>query len=212
MTRPLIAMTQRAHPVPARGESWDCLDANWTVFLDACGLDLAPVPNRVRDCEPFLDRLGVAGIVLSGGGSLSHLEPDGASAERDALEGRLIEYARRRRLPLLGVCRGMQRLCHHLGGSLVRAEGHVAAEHDLIDRSPRLGHGRVNSFHEYGVRTEALPPELRPLACSPDGLVEAVASQDGLCLGIMWHPERVSPFDIHDIRLVGGFFAGRAQE
>ncbi len=210
--RPLVAMTQRVHSVPERGESWDCLDARWAGFMDACGFDLVPVPTRAADVETFLTRLDVRGVVLSGGGSLAHLNPDDATPEREALENRLIAYARDRKLPLAGVCRGMQMLCHVLGGGMVRVPGHVAVSHGLRPASPLLGHDRVNSFHEYGIAADALPRSLDVIALSPDGLAEAFLSRDGLCLGVMWHPERVAPFDENDIRLFRDFLSGRTRK
>ena len=40
----MLAITQRVG-VDARGERRDCLDQNWTGFLNACGFVPIPVPN-----------------------------------------------------------------------------------------------------------------------------------------------------------------------
>jgi putative glutamine amidotransferase len=180
--------------------------------MDACGFTLVPVPTRVGDVEAFLTQLDVRGVILSGGGSLAHLSPDDATPEREALELRLIAYARDRKLPLAGVCRGMQMLCHALGGCVTRVPGHVAVSHGLYPASPLLPHDRVNSFHDYGIAADALPQSLNAIAHSPDGLVEAFLSRDGLYLGVMWHPERVAPFDANDIRLFHDFLSGRTRK
>src|SRR5690348_12051523 len=76
--------------------------------------------------EEALD--GVDGLVLSGGGdvdpsrygepphpAISEVEP-----ERDAFEIGLIAAARRRDLPIFGICRGVQILNVAAGGSLVQ--------------------------------------------------------------------------------------------
>ncbi|WP_243544278.1 gamma-glutamyl-gamma-aminobutyrate hydrolase family protein [Pseudodesulfovibrio tunisiensis] len=204
--RPVIAMTQQVQVVPARNEVRDCLDAAWTEFLDACGFDLIPVPTRVANCEAFLERVGADGIVLSGGGGFFSLEPENASPEREALEARMIAFALRKNIPLLGVCRGMQALVLHFGGELARVPGHVGVMHSVSVLSGLPGHERVNSFHDFGIPVRMLPDSLTPLALADDGTVEAVASRQGRCLGIMWHPERCAPFAARDIELFENFF------
>jgi len=209
--RPLVVMTQREDADPRRGETRDSLDGAWAEFMAACGLDMVPIPTRTADVAAYLDRLGADGVVLTGGGGFSCLEPQAASPRREALEARLIATALGRGLPILGVCRGMQALCLHFGGRLHRVGGHTAVAHPVISRSPRIGHTRVNSYHDWGMTAHDLPRELIPLAEAGDGTVEAVAGRTGNCLGIMWHPERTAPFDAHDLRLFREFFAASGE-
>ncbi|MCA1688762.1 MAG: gamma-glutamyl-gamma-aminobutyrate hydrolase family protein, partial [Actinobacteria bacterium] len=84
---------------------------------------LPPVAGP-RAAEALLD--GMDGLLLSGG---SDLDPGyygeepvpqlGVTIpERDAFEMALLEHALRRKMPILGICRGMQVLNVALGGTL----------------------------------------------------------------------------------------------
>lgn len=194
---PRVAVTQRVVDLPDRGERRDALDQAWTPWLAAAGFTAVPVPNRVADPVAFVTDLDVVAVILSGGNDLAHL--DGArdvAPERDALERTLVQHATRTRLPVLGVCRGLQHLVSIWGGTLARVEGHVARPHDLIAVDGRLPlrRGPVNSFHDWGVPAEG-SGALVPLATAPDGTIEAAAHPDLPQAAVMWHPERATDDD-----------------
>jgi putative glutamine amidotransferase len=138
---------------------------------------------------------------------------------RDELEWSLLDAARAARLPVWGVCRGMQVLNVYLGGSLwqdlpsQRPSGirHSVPEpvdtiaHTLRVLAPeaplgeRLAHSaplpaNVNSRHHQAVKT--LAPGLLPVAESEDGLVEAfvldpAAYPEWWVRAVQWHPENL---------------------
>ena len=208
--RPLIAITQRVCPLPDRNEVRDCLDVNWVRFLDRCGMDMIPLATRQPDCRDYLERLGVSGIILSGGNSVEGAGESDHFSERDRLEMELIAYALEKELPLVGVCRGMQMLCHYFGGNLTRVEGHVATRHMLHANSsdfaiPMDGY-EVNSYHEYAIMRDAVPAGLEIMAESDGEIVEAVVSRIGKNVGIMWHPEREIRFRDADVQLMKAIF------
>jgi gamma-glutamyl-gamma-aminobutyrate hydrolase PuuD len=54
----------------------------------------------------------------------------------------------------------------------------------------------VNTHHHQAVRADALGAGLRPVAWSPDGIVEAFERPgEGWLLAVQWHPERVDEVD-----------------
>lgn len=126
---------------------------------------------------------------------------------RDALEWDLLEGALERRIPVLGICRGSQLLNVYLGGTLhldmglsgVGAMSHRApAITDLVHRVDVRGGRiaaimpqpeRVNSRHHQAVATPGRG--LSVTAMSEDGVIEAIESEDGLVLGVQWHPEAI---------------------
>lgn len=133
------------------------------------------------------------------------------SPERDALEEAALTFALREDKPVLGICRGLQFLNVHLGGSLYQdigrqmerpiplAHGQQKPYHipihsvDVLGATPLekvLGAGkhRVNSCHHQGIKKLAAP--LSPAAMAPDGLVEAAfLPGHRYCLAVQWHPE-----------------------
>jgi putative glutamine amidotransferase len=151
-----------------------------------------------------------AGIVLSGGARLpaalggASEAGDRELAERVAWDLALIDAARARRKPLLGVCYGMQLLNLRLGGTLhddLRSavgagvdhggSGRVALHEIVVDERTALaaalgGRARVASSHHQAVARLALG--LRAAARADDGVIEAFEGE-GL-LGVEWHPEQ----------------------
>ncbi len=189
----LIAVDQRVMEESRYEETRDALDQRWTDFLDACGFIAVPVPNHLHMAQKLLLATDVAGVLLTGGSS---------HPRRDATTQILLNHAATRNLPVIGVCHGMQAMQQASGVTLTRVENHVMPQQSIhIDGKPVL----VNSYHEYGAKKSA--PELDIWAVAPDGVVKAVRNQKRRWLGMMWHPERMSPFAPRDIEYFKEWFA-----
>jgi len=198
----LIGITQRVVVDPAHGERRDALDQRWHRFLAAARISAIPLANNADLAQETADTIGVAGIILSGGDDL--VEYGGDAPERDATERKLIAWARSRKVPILGVCRGMQAVQHFFGVRLRRGNGHVTPAHDIVaDGMART----VNSYHNF--MTTDTVPELEVWARAGDGEVEAIRHPKERIAGIMWHPERCSLFDSADIAYIAAFFGAQ---
>ncbi|WP_406728379.1 gamma-glutamyl-gamma-aminobutyrate hydrolase family protein [Streptomyces sp. GD-15H] len=156
------------------------------------------------------------GLVVAGGPDVEPVrygaEPDprtGPPARaRDAWELALIQAALDRRVPLLGICRGMQLLNVALGGTLVQhLDGHAGVPgvfgHHPVKPVPGTWYAAavpeetsVPAFHHQAV--DRLGEGLVPSAHTVDGTVEAIElpSADWV-LGVQWHPEMAE-----DLRLL----------
>jgi putative glutamine amidotransferase len=179
---------------------------------------LAPVALEVIDA--LLARLD--GLCISGGpdldpsfyGAQPHPELGPTFPDIDRFELAILRHAQARGLPVLAICRGLQllnvsrggTLCQHLpdrvDGSVAHRQtrhGRVATHGVRVEPSSRL-HGLlgaeqldVNSFHHQAL--ERLGTGLRPVAWSPDGVVEAVETDtQHFTLGVQWHAESL----VHD--------------
>lgn len=191
-----IAISQRVDHYPERNETRDALDQQLLAFVLACGGLPLPVPNVLGGTvHLWLDALQPAAVLLSGGNDI------GLCAERDATERALLNYAEARRLPLLGICRGMQMMAHHADVALQAVSGHVRTRHCLQGEIS----GTANSYHNHALA--ACPPEYRVLATSEDGSIEAIAHENLPWEGWMWHPEREHPFMARDIERARRLFA-----
>jgi gamma-glutamyl-gamma-aminobutyrate hydrolase PuuD len=199
-----VAVTQRVSVVPAYGERRDCLDQAWTKFLAACGLLPVLLPNVTETALALCERAGVCGLVLTGGNDLAVLGGD--APERDAVENALLDLAQRRGLPVLGVCRGMQVIQQRFAIPLRRVEGHVAQRQVIRIDGERK---EVNSYHHFAA-FDSRPP-LEVWAVADDGVVKAIRHSAEPVTGIMWHPERCTPFSPADVALFRQVFgAGEA--
>ena len=189
-----VAVTQRVSVIPAYGERRDCLDQAWTKFLAACGLLPVVLPNFAEAAVALCERAGVCGLVLTGGNDLAVLGGD--APERDDAENAVLDWAQRRGLPVLGVCRGMQVIQQRFDIPLRRVEGHVAQRQVIRIAGESK---EVNSYHHFAA-FDTRPP-LEVWAVADDGVVKAIRHAAEPLTGIMWHPERSAPFSPADVAL-----------
>lgn len=168
---------------------------------------------------------GADGLLVTGGpdvdparyGEPPHPTVQDVDRDRDAFELPLVAEARRRGLPLLAICRGIQVLNVACGGTLIQdipsaVPGAVAhrlavppnqpfslAHEVWIEKNSLLGRllaerladsdtCDVNSRHHQAVKDVA--PGFRVAATAPDGVIEAIEDPaSAFCLGVQWHPE-----------------------
>ena len=139
-------------------------------------------------------------LVLCGGPDL------GTNLDRDEFELKLIGQAITQRLPILGVCRGMQLLNYFLGGEVSDIEELLVEDHKADDFKGDDNHHEKLSQYHWIKSTESgdieivnsrhhqhcsyLSDELKAIYVSLDGLTEAFIGKEDLYLGVQWHPER----------------------
>ena len=191
-----IGVTQRVEVIRALHERRDCLDQAWHHLFAHFQIDLIPVPNTSGDVVGWAQRQKLEGLLLSGGNDLAcQANARNPAPERDAGEQALLYWAENKKLPVLGVCRGMQIMNWHLGGTLSELEGHAACQHKVqpvSNASLFNDYYKVNSFHNWGILSSDLSSSLDPLLLAGDGTVEAFKHKTLPWYGIMWHPERVN--------------------
>jgi putative glutamine amidotransferase len=176
---------------------------------------ILPPLGAKNELDSLLDLLD--GFILSGGldmdprrqGRMTHQALKPMAARREENDQILIKLLLQRRLPLLGIGLGMQQINLALGGSLF-----LHLPEDLPHSMPHLdpmggahrhivnleagtqleeiygeGELRVNSSHHQAIREVA--EGLRIGARAPDGVIEAVESEDPdwFFIGVQWHPE-----------------------
>lgn len=190
--RPLVGVTQRVDVFPDRHETRDALDQRLIEWILASGGVPVPVPNLSgtgHALDDWLVRIAPDAVILSGGNDL------GQVACRDQIETCVLSWAESNRIPVLGLCRGMQMMGVHAGGQLVKIDGHVRTRHMLSHSQDWPGD--VNSYHNCTFLNA--PPGYHILARDADGAIEAMRHQALPWEGWMWHPERDLPFSLADI-------------
>ncbi|MBN1144052.1 MAG: gamma-glutamyl-gamma-aminobutyrate hydrolase family protein [Bacteroidales bacterium] len=172
--------------------------------------------------EAMKQASGASGILLSGGSDIHpalygrpddfHLCRD-IDDKRDALEIELIQTVFRLKLPVLGICRGLQ-LMNVVGNGSLHADipsmltsevAHSGTEDQWHEVSLIAGstlssiagniQGKVNSAHHQAI--DSLSPMFEASAFSSDGLIEAIEihheHHHPFCMAVQWHPERMDP-------------------
>lgn len=218
MKKPVIGITCGIEIVERSSEREVLLDA-YSDAVERAGAVPLILPNThdpslVREMAERLD-----GVLLTGGmdadprlyGARADQSVSRIHLRRDSLEIGLARHVvRETRLPVFGICRGLQILNIALGGDLIvdlpsagfpchsfhDIYGREAVSHEIRIEPGSLLAGiagqeilGVNSFHHQAVKTPA--PGLAVTARSvPDGVIEALELPgDRFVLGVQWHPE-----------------------
>ncbi len=217
--KPIIGITGRPQFVPAAAIQVKAYLAAHT-YTDSIrhggGIPVILVPVDFDEIDDVLDR--VDGLLFTGGGDISPTaygqEPvesiRGVNPERDEFEIALVRKAHERRMPVMGICRGMQVINVALGGTLIQDLPSHSGVHDhdvagegvyephlyaKIDDGTRLasivgaGLHSINSIHHQAV--EELGRGLSVVGSAIDGTVEAIDHEDleWPFIAVQWHPE-----------------------
>lgn len=194
----LIFINQRVEVIEGYNERRDCLDQQWTALFEKLNCICIPLPNSKVMVRNILMHIKPDGILFTGGDLT--IEYGGIAPERDEVEKLLLEYGLKENIPILGVCRGMQAIALHFDIPLNTVQGHIATKHIINGKINR----EVNSFHGYKIKS--VPKDFTQYAQSSDGCIEAIQHTRLPIMGIMWHPERESPFVKDDLDLINDFF------
>ena len=218
--KPLILVSVDCQDLPSRRGPVKTvtLTANYAqAVLDAGGIPwLFPYTTNAAVLDQAV--AAVDGLLLSGGdfdidpdlfGEPPHPKLGKIVPERTATESALLERAEGRKIPVLGICGGMQLMNVSRGGTLYQdlpSQKEAVLEHQQPQAKKLPGHritiqaesqlskitGKteigVNSTHHQAVKTPGR--DLIVSAEAPDGVVEAI--EDPLYsfyLGVQWHPE-----------------------
>ena len=231
MTAPVVGLTtyRETADFGVWSERADVLHTAYADAVSAVGglpvlLPPVAVPGAAAEVLARLDALvlvGGADVEPTRYGAAAHERTAGCRPDRDAWELALLEAAALADLPVLGVCRGMQVMAVHAGGSL---EQHVP---DLVghDRHSPGGaeFGAVAVSTVPGTRVAGLLGDRVAVRChhhqsvaTHPGYVAAAHADDGLleafelpgarfCVAVQWHPETEA-----DVGLLAGLVRAAA--
>ncbi|MBE6080614.1 MAG: aminodeoxychorismate/anthranilate synthase component II [Veillonella sp.] len=143
----------------------------------------------VRPCDSIdlkeITAMNPDGIIISPG-------PKGPA---DALQSLAIVQEFKDKLPILGVCLGMQILAYTAGATVSRGQKPM---HGKVTAIHHEGHGLfkdlpktfdVTRYHSLVVQQDTLPPDYRVDAVSDDGALMAMSHQKLPLFGLQFHPE-----------------------
>ena len=214
MSRPVIGLS--AYREDAKYGVWeqrtDLLCAEYATAVERSGG--APLLLPVQDpahADAVVSRIDA--LIIAGGADVDpasyqadpHPKTSKVRPDRDAWEIALLEAAEGRGVPVLGICRGMQLMAVHAGGSL---DQHLPDELDSTLHSPDGGtYNDVTVFMHAGTKLHDVLGERTTVRChhhqgvrehpgfevagrADDGTLEAMERPgERFAVAVQWHPE-----------------------
>jgi len=129
---------------------------------------------------------GAKAVILSGGPSSVYE----AGSPKPAPE--LWTWLETKKLPVLGICYGMQLMVEHHGGKITAADRREYGRMGVVVEKPSPLFGEIAGFQawmSHGDETSRLPDGFDLTGKSSEGAVAAIAHQNGRMFGIQFHPE-----------------------
>jgi GMP synthase (glutamine-hydrolysing) len=144
------------------------------------------------DCAgEVLSNAELKGIILSGG-------PESVTVKAPP---RISPEVFERKVPVLGICYGMQAMAAQLGGEVessrkrefgyaqVRAHGHTLLLRDIEDHTTPEGYGMLNVWMSHGDSVCSLPVGFKLMASTDSSPIAAMADEQRHFYGLQFHPE-----------------------
>jgi anthranilate synthase component 2 len=124
----------------------------------------------------------------------------GPGPGRPAAAGRtpaIVREAARERIPLFGVCLGLQAIGEAFGGRVIHAPSQMHGKTSQITHDGQGAFAALPSpfsatrYHSLVVSHDGFPPELRANATSEDGVIQGLVHRELPIAGVQFHPESV---------------------
>jgi len=144
------------------------------------------------DVNPhFIENFNPNGIILSGG-------PDTVSQIDSARAPNIVFDLK---IPILGICYGMQTMAVQLGGDArsakkaefgfarIRARNHSKLLVDINDEMSSEGHGFLDVWMSHGIEVTKLPKDFKLIASTDNCPIAGFANNKRNYFGLQFHPE-----------------------
>lgn len=198
----IAAVTTRITEALNYLEVRDSISHDLIFSLKKQNLIALPITNISKKPEEMYKFISFDLLIVSGGDefdnnhNLKSNKFKDANLLRNNTEKNFINFCMMERIPIIGICRGMQFINHILNGSIIKnhKKNHINTCH-LIESNKKYPFFPdkkfyVNSFHNNIIKPEMLGDFLLPIGNCIDGNIEAYIHSELPILGIMWHPER----------------------
>jgi putative glutamine amidotransferase len=230
-SRPLKIAISRGDKFGSYSKYQDWINASKSgiELVNLYGLNKFETENQLKYC---------AALLLSGGNDIHPFHYHKNEKEylckeiddkRDTQELMLISNAMELKMPILGICRGMQMLNVACGGSLItdipselpsEIKHHLEGElkekcfhninifpETLLNSIGNSDNYFVNSYHHQSI--DRCAELFKVAATSDDGIIEAIEWKNPenrpFLLGVQWHPERMNIFDDFSLSIAAAF-------
>ena len=171
------------------------IDHYWINYFNKKNYEFELIPNSLKIAKKKIRQNKNCDLIIIPGGN-DLFKNDYLSITRLKVEKELINYSLKNKIPLLGVCRGMQLLNFYFGGKIEKISGHMKKNTKIffIDNFFKEKVIKVKCYHNFGIKKKSKSKKFITIAEDKDGNLEMFKHINEKILGVMWHPERESNF------------------
>jgi len=190
-----VFISQRLDSVGKFDEKRNNLDIRFLKLFEKLNIIPILIPNDIYLTKKIIKDIKPKGIILTSGGDA--LKKD----VRYYSELLLINFAYKKNIPLIGICRGAQAINLYFSGKIKKISNHVRKNHKLNIHFGNKQKVITNSYHDYGIKKEILGKNLKVLGETNDGSIELFRHKSKKIVGMMWHPERFKKLRSFELKI-----------
>lgn len=170
-------------------DNYDSFTYNLVHYMETLGADVKVVRNDAMTADEMF-ALNPQAVVLSPGPSC----PDNAGATLEFIK----KFAGK--VPMFGVCLGMQSIGQAFGGKVVLAKKMMHGKTSPIDHNGKGAFKGMGSpmtvvrYHSLAVDEKTLPECLEVTAKSDDGEIMGLRHKEYFVEGVQFHPESIMSY------------------
>jgi N5-(cytidine 5'-diphosphoramidyl)-L-glutamine hydrolase len=167
----------------------DFIDHYWLDYFEKKNINYYLVPNKKKLSKKKIKEINL--LIIPGGNDVSNVLK--TSKIRNIIEKDLIKICFKKKIPILGICRGAQLLNKSFGGKISKIKKHMRTRHNIFFTNREIikkNFLNVNSFHNDGIKKNDLSKSFKILASDKHQNIEMFISNNKKIIGTMWHPER----------------------
>ena len=167
----------------------DFIDHYWLDYFEKKNINYYLIPNKKKLSKKKIKEIDL--LIIPGGNDVSNVLK--TSNIRNNIEKNLIKICFKKKIPILGICRGAQLLNKSFGGKISKIKKHMRTRHNIFFTNREFikkNFLNVNSFHNDGIKKNDLSKSFKVLASDKHKNIEMFISNNKKIIGTMWHPER----------------------
>lgn len=179
-----------------------------------------PLMIYPTDIETFWKAYPIDGLILPGGSDLNTFRYNKIPGLWNYRPNNFLEHFDTqilpnvvdKRIPIFGICRGLQTLNVFFGGTLNQHipwhpmstyDSHLVHEVTVGIPGDKLHDQKVNSSHHQCI--DRLAPNFSVIARSRDGVIEGIYHKNLPIAAVQWHPERI--YDNFSLKVINTIFS-----
>ena len=187
-----ILVLPRLDYFPKYDEFRDNLDqkfSEWLIINKFTPIIFSNSLYKIQNLRKMLINLEIKGVILTGGDFSK-------KTDRYKTQKKILEIAKKQKIPVLGICQGMQMISVFFGGKLKKVKNHVRTFHYLTSTKKNRFPLKIKCYYQYALKS--CPKNFEITSLSEDNIIESIKHKKLKWEGWMWHPERNKKFNMYD--------------